>query len=60
MERQLTLWPRTGPAGAAPRTWMGLDEPQRTRVLDALARLIGKAVQKDRAHPRTEENGHER
>jgi hypothetical protein len=56
MERQLALWPPTGPPTVAQRIWEGLDEPERTRVLVALARLIGKA---ESTNLRTED-GHER
>lgn len=59
MERQLALWPPTGPAAVAQRIWQGLDEPERTRVLVALARLIGKAVQMESMNPGTEDD-HER
>ncbi len=59
MERQLALWRREGPPTVAQRIWEGLDEPERTRVLVALARLIGKAVQMESTNLRTED-GHER
>jgi hypothetical protein len=59
VERQGTLWPAERPTSAARRFWEGLDEPGRSRVLAALARLIGKAVAREGTTPNTED-GHER
>lgn len=59
MGRQLALWPREGPATGAQRIWEGLDERERTRVLVALARLIGEAVRMESTDPRAEDD-HER
>ncbi len=57
MELQQTLWPANEPA--APGLWEDLDGPARRRVLAALARLIAKAVQPDRADSHREDT-HER
>jgi hypothetical protein len=43
MQRQFTLWPLQGQA--APPIWEDLDEPEQTRMMVALARLIRKAVE---------------
>ena len=58
MERQLTLWPSKG-RSATQRIWRRLDEPQRTRLVAALASLIGKAVRPEGAQTSAEDD-HER
>jgi len=45
VERQGTLWPAERPTSAARRFWEGLDEPGRSRVLAALARLAPAGVE---------------
>jgi len=59
VERQRTLWPAERPPNAAQWLWEGLDEPARSRVLAALARLIAKAVHGEGTKPNTEDR-HER
>ena len=59
VERQRTLWPSERPPSATQWLWEGLDEPARSRVLAALARLIAKVVQGERMRPNTEDT-HER
>lgn len=59
MQRQFTLWPLTGPTAAPPPIWEDLDEPQQTRVMVALARLIRQAVE-PQSTDRSVEDDHER
>jgi hypothetical protein len=58
MQRQLTLWPSKG-RSATQRIWRHLDEPQRTRLIAALAGLIAKAV-RPKDDPAEAEDDHER
>ena len=58
MQRQLTLWPAKE-RSAMQQLWRHLDEPQRTRLVAALAGLISKAVRPQGAQASAEDN-HER
>jgi len=58
MPRQSTLWPIEKPA-TAQRIWEDLDEPERTRVIAALARLISQ-VASPKALDKAAEDNHER
>ncbi|MHC4066856.1 MAG: hypothetical protein ACYSUI_20460 [Planctomycetota bacterium] len=58
MQQQLTLWPARG-RSTTQRIWEGLDEPERTRVVAALASLISKAMRPQGAEAAAEED-HER
>jgi len=58
MQRQLTLWPTKGRSATQP-IWWHLDEPQRTKLIAALAGLIGKAVRMQDG-PANAEDDHDR
>jgi len=57
MQRQFTLWPLQGQA--APPIWEDLDEPEQTRLVVALARLICQAAEPHGAGTSVEDS-HER
>ena len=58
MPRQFTLWPTQKPT-AEPRIWADLDEPQRTKLITKLARLISDATRPQDRGPK-KENDHGR
>jgi hypothetical protein len=58
MQRQFTLWPLEGSA-AAPPIREDLDEPEQTRLIVALARLIRQAAEPHSAGTSVEDS-HER
>ena len=59
MQRQFTLWPLEGSAAAPPPIWKDLDEPEQTRLVVALARLIRQAAEPHSAGTSVEDS-HER
>jgi len=60
MQRQFTLWPLEGSAAAPPPPiWEDLDEPEQTRLVVALARLICQAAEPHGAGTSVEDS-HER
>jgi hypothetical protein len=59
MQQQLTLWPPDGPAAAAQPIWQDLHEPEQTRLIAALARMINKAAEPPSSNTPVEDD-HER
>ena len=59
MQRQLTWWSPNEPPAAAQPIWKDLDGPEQTRVIAALAKLIGKVMEPQGSN-KCEEDDHER
>ena len=56
MQQQLDLWHDAQKPHQALDTWEGLDQQQRRKVIEALARLISKAVHPEPNNPQEKIN----
>ena len=56
MQQQLELWPDTQKLPQALDIWEGLDQQERKALIEALARLISKAVYPENPKSTQEKN----